>query len=181
MNDATHRVWVGGGYADVPVASMRGEALVVPTIAAIVVEESARDRILLQRRDKPREATRGLLEIPMGRWRAGETPAVAVAREVEEETGLTVTAVLDAGRRYETAPKWPNLVLSPAAITLGVGGAYPALVLAFTCLAAGVPRAEEGWTCEPRWVPIPEVERLLEDPGGFTGPAHGILTAWLGR
>ena len=49
---------------------------------------SNRRRILLQRRDKPGEVVRGRWEVPGGRWRAGERPDVAVAREVEEETGV---------------------------------------------------------------------------------------------
>lgn len=178
---ATHRVWVGDGYADLPVAAMRGEALVVPSIAAIVLEEPGRQRMVVQRRDKPGEATRGLLEIPMGRWRAGEDPATALTREVAEETGLRVTEVLEPSRRHEPTRNWPNLVVSPSVVTIGVEGAYPALVLAFTCTAQGEPRPEEGWTSDPRWVPIAEVEAMLQDPEMFTAPAYGILTTWLGR
>jgi 8-oxo-dGTP pyrophosphatase MutT (NUDIX family) len=180
MSEATHRVWVGDRYADVTVASMRDEALVVPAVAGIVLEAPRRDRLLLQRRDKPGEATRGLLEIPTGRWRAGEDLTAALTREVAEETGLVVTEVVDAARRVETTPHWPNQMVTPTAVALGVEGAYPALVLAFVCLAEGQPHHEAGWTAEPRWVPLPEVEALLEDPGAFTAPTYGILTTWLG-
>jgi 8-oxo-dGTP pyrophosphatase MutT (NUDIX family) len=160
---------------------MRDEALVVPAVAGIVLEAPRRDRLLLQRRDKPGEATRGLLEIPTGRWRAGEDLTAALAREVAEETGLVVTAVVDAVRRVETRPQWPNQLLAPTAVAVGVEGAYPALVLAFVCLAEGQPRREAGWTADPRWVPLPEVEALLADPSAFTTPTYGILTAWLGE
>ena len=179
MSDATHRVWVGDRCADLPVASMRGEALVVPAVAAVVLEAPDMSRLVLQRRDKPGEATRGLLEIPTGRWRAGEDVETALAREVAEETGLVVLGLLETPRRVETAPHWQNLVLNPVAVTVGVEGAYPALVLAFTCIARGEPRPEKGWTSEPRWVPIAEVEEMLRDPGAFTAPAYGILTTWL--
>jgi 8-oxo-dGTP pyrophosphatase MutT (NUDIX family) len=181
MSDATHRVWVGDRYADLPVASMRGEALVVPAVAAIVLEAPDLGRMVLQRRDKAGEATRGLLEIPTGRWRAGEDLETALAREVAEETGLVVRSVLQSPRRVETVPQWQNLVLDPVAVTVGVEGAYPALVLAFTCTAQGEPRPEEGWTSDPRWVPIAEVEAMLQDSEMFTAPAYGILTTWLGR
>lgn len=181
MSDATHRVWVGDRFADLPVASMRGEALVVPAVAAIVLEAPDLGRMVLQRRDKAGEATRGLLEIPTGRWRAGEDLEAALAREVAEETGLAVLSVLQTSRRVETAPYWQNLVLSPVAVTIGVEGAYPALVLAFACTAQGEPRPEAGWTSDPRWVPIAEVEAMLQNRGAFTAPTYGILTTWLGR
>jgi 8-oxo-dGTP pyrophosphatase MutT (NUDIX family) len=158
---------------------MRGEALVVPAVAGIVLEAPRRDRLILQRRDKPGEATRGLLEIPTGRWRAGEDLTAALTREVAEETGLVLTEVVDGARRVETTPHWPNQLLAPAAVAIGVDGAYPALVLAFVCVAEGRPRHEPGWTAEPRWVSVAEVAALLEDPSAFTTPSYGILTRWL--
>ena len=77
----TYPVWVDGGWLDVKVPEMGGEALVVPNVAAIVLNES-RTAMILQRRDKAGEPVRGKLEIPGGRWAAGESPDVAVAREV---------------------------------------------------------------------------------------------------
>ena len=83
MSDMTHPVLVDGRWVHLPVAAMGGEALVLPNVAALVHPPGSPDSILLQRRDKPGEAVRGRLEIPMGRWRAGETPAEAVVREME--------------------------------------------------------------------------------------------------
>jgi 8-oxo-dGTP diphosphatase len=86
-------VWIDDRWLDVSVPEMGGEALVVPNVGAIVLDEAG-ERLLLQRRDKPGEPVQGLLEVPGGRWRAGEAPDRAVAREVEEETGVELVAPL---------------------------------------------------------------------------------------
>ena len=106
MSSGRARIWSGREWIEAPVASMNDEALVVPNIAAIVLRDDQGTGILLQRRDKP-EVVRGLLEIPTGRWRAGETPAQALRREVAEETGLEVRSIAGEGRRWEVHPHWP--------------------------------------------------------------------------
>ncbi len=177
----TSRVWSGDGWLDMPVAGMAGEALVVPNVAALVVPDRDAAAVVLQRRDKQGEAVRGRLELPMGRWRAGETAAEALRREVAEETGLEVTEILGPPPRVvEAGPAWPFEILEPAAVSVGVAGAYPALHLAFVCLAAGTPRPQPGESADPRWYSLDEVRELLGTPGRFTGPALAILTRWLG-
>jgi 8-oxo-dGTP pyrophosphatase MutT (NUDIX family) len=178
MSDGTHDAWVDGRWVEVPVAAMEGEALVVPVIAGLVFPDERRDRILLQRRDK-QDAVRGRWEIPMGRWRAGETPEEALAREVEEETGLRVVRVEAPAVRHEAAPGRPFLALEPITVTVGVAGAYPALHLCFACLADGEPRALMGETADPRWIAVENLEEMLEDPAAFTGPTLAILRTWL--
>jgi 8-oxo-dGTP pyrophosphatase MutT (NUDIX family) len=159
---------------------MAGEALVVPNVAAVVVPDERCAEVLLQRRDKPGEVVRGRLELPSGRWRAGETAEEAVRREVVEETGLEVEAVLaPSALRVHADPSRPFEVVFPAAVSVGVAGAYPALHLAFVCVARGRPVARPGESADPRWYPVDEVRRLLEDPARFTGPALAILTAFL--
>ncbi len=90
---ADYPVWTGKEWIQVEIPAMEGEALVVPNVAAVAYSED-RSRLVLQRRDKPGEAVRGRLEVPGGRWRAGESPEEAVLREVFEETGLTVVEML---------------------------------------------------------------------------------------
>jgi len=178
MTGGRHRVRLDDGWVEVPVAAMGDESLVVPVVAALVFPDERRDRILIQRRDKP-DAVRGRWEIPMGRWRAGETPGEAVAREVAEETGLSVQSVEAPAHRHQASPGRPFLALKPLAVTVGVAGAYPALHLAFACIAEGEPREAPGETADPRWVPITELESMLEDPAAFTGPTLAILRTWL--
>jgi 8-oxo-dGTP pyrophosphatase MutT (NUDIX family) len=178
MSDPTVPVWWDGRWIQAPVAGMGGEALVVPNIAALVLREGTGD-LLLQRRDKP-EVVRGLLEIPTGRWRAGETPWEALSREVAEETGLTVRSMTGEGRRLEVHPGRPVQALQPAAVVVGSSGAYPALLVAFACLADGDPRPLPGETADPRWYALDEVRALLADPAQFTATAYAVLVAWLG-
>jgi 8-oxo-dGTP pyrophosphatase MutT (NUDIX family) len=173
-------VWTGDGFSDLPVAGMAGEALVVPNVAALVVPELGSDRVLLQRRDKPGEAVRGRLEIPTGRWRAGESPEQALRREVAEETGLIVSDVVGAGRRVGEDPRRPNVIADPEVVTVGVEGAYPALLLAFVCVAPGIPRPQPGETLDPEWYLHQEVRDRLRTPASFTGAAYAVLTHWLG-
>jgi 8-oxo-dGTP pyrophosphatase MutT (NUDIX family) len=173
-------VWSGREYVEMPVASMKDETLVVPNIAAIVLSDDEGSAILLQRRDKP-EVVRGLLEIPTGRWRAGETPAQALRREVGEETGLEVRSIAGEGRRWEVHPHWPVWAAAPAAVVVGAEGAYPALLVTFACVAPGEPRALPGETAEPRWYPRAEVLALLRsEPRQFTAVAFAALASWLG-
>jgi 8-oxo-dGTP pyrophosphatase MutT (NUDIX family) len=177
MSDVTVPVWWEGHWIEAPVAAMGGEAVVVPNVAALVLREGTGE-LLLQRRDKA-EVVRGLLEIPTGRWRAGETPWEALRREVAEETGLVVRSMSGEGRRLEVHPGRPVYALQPAAVVVGAAGAYPALLVAFTCLAEGEPRPLPGETADPRWYPIDEVRALLDEPAQFTGVAHAVLAAWL--
>jgi len=172
-------IWSGRDWVEAPVASMKEETLVVPNIAAIVLADEAGSAILLQRRDKP-EVVRGLLEIPTGRWRAGETPAQALRREVGEETGLQVRSIAGEGRRHEVHPKWPVWAAEPAAVVVGAEGAYPALLVTFTCVAEGEPRALPGETADPRWYSMDQVRALLAHPEQFTAAAYAVLAGWLG-
>ena len=173
-------IWSGREWVEAPVAAMKDEALVVPNIAAIVLRDEAGSALLLQRRDKP-EPVRGLLEIPTGRWRAGETPAEALRREVAEETGLQVRSIQGEGRRWEVHPRWPVWSVAPAAVVVGAEGAYPALLVTFACVAEGEPRPLPGETADPRWHTPDEVRAMLrDDPRQFTAVAHAALAAWLG-
>jgi len=176
---ARHPVWTGDGFTALPVASMSGEALVVPNVAALVLEAEQGDRVLLQRRDKPGEIVRGRLEIPTGRWRAGESPTEALRREVVEETGLVVESIAGAGRRVAEDPRRPSVVAEPAVVTVGVEGAFPALLVAFVCTARGTPRGCSGESRDPAWYPLPQVRAMLATPGQFTDATFAVLSGWL--
>jgi 8-oxo-dGTP pyrophosphatase MutT (NUDIX family) len=177
---ARYRVRSGGEWIDVPVADLGGEALVVPNVAALVVPDRRAESVLLQRRDKEGEVVRGRLELPSGRWRAGETVEQAVRREVAEETGLEIVEILGPPAKTVCVERErPYQILEPAVVTVGVGGAYPALHLTYLCIAPGDPVARAGETRDPRWYGLAEVRRLLEEPALFTGPTYAVLTAWL--
>ena len=66
----------------------------MPCVGAVVLDDAG--RLLLVRRG--REPSRGLWSLPGGRVEPGESDAVAVAREVLEETGLLVEVGAVVGR-----------------------------------------------------------------------------------
>ncbi|OLF16423.1 NUDIX domain-containing protein [Actinophytocola xanthii] len=69
-------------------------------VGAIIHDPSG--RLLLVRRGTP--PSQGLWSIPGGRVEQGETDLLAVAREVEEETGLVVSPGRLVGRVEREAP-----------------------------------------------------------------------------
>ena len=157
------------------------DGLVLPIVSALVFESTGQERILLQRRDKPDEPVRGLLELPGGRWEAGERPDTAVAREVFEETAVVLTAVaaavtVSSGRGGDTA------TAIPIAVVNGTGDGFPSLHVLFECYGEGDPRPVPGETSDPRWWPVADVLSLLEsDPGAFVPHTEAMLRAGLGR
>jgi 8-oxo-dGTP pyrophosphatase MutT (NUDIX family) len=154
--------------------------LVLPIVSALVYDSIERRRVLLQRRDKPGEPVRGLLELPGGRWEAGERPDTAIAREVLEETGVTVTAVAAAVTLLRR-PDENVATAVPLAVVNGIEGAFPSMHVLFECYGEGEPRPEPGQTADPRWWPVAEVRELVEtDPGAFIAHTEAMLRAALG-
>lgn len=102
-------------------------------------------RILLVRRGRPPGV--GLWSVPGGRVEPGETDAVAVAREVREETGLAVTAGALLGSVVRQGPEVVYDIFDYAA---GVTGGE---------LRAGDDAADA------RWFTVPELDALPLTPG----------------
>jgi 8-oxo-dGTP pyrophosphatase MutT (NUDIX family) len=159
---------------------MGGEALVVPNVAAIVLSED-RTSLLLQRRDKPGEPVRGRLEVPGGRWRAGEAPEDAVAREVREEAGIDLVAPISGTGRVEIAEHRSCGLARPIAVVNGLEGVYPSMHVVFECVGAGEAVGQPGETADPRWWPLQDVRALLnEDPDQFVDQTRAMLAAYFG-
>jgi 8-oxo-dGTP diphosphatase len=99
-------------------AAAMGEAGPTAGVGAVIVDA---DRILLVRR--ARGAYAGYWAVPGGRQRLGETMRAAVAREVLEETGLTVSVddpvwagdIVDPGE----PPQWHFAIVDFAATVTG--------------------------------------------------------------
>jgi A/G-specific adenine glycosylase len=110
-----------------------------PHVFASVIALSHRGRWLVQRRPS-RGLLGGLWELPGGKIEPGESPEVAVRRELREETGLTVGAVEPVG---------------------SVRHAYSHFTVTLHVFRATVPdRAGARASADRRWVTRPEFDRL---------------------
>jgi 8-oxo-dGTP pyrophosphatase MutT (NUDIX family) len=172
-------MWDGDEEVTVRVPVSGGENVMVPVVRAIVRSLDDADLIILQRRDDPSESVRGRIEIPGGRWQAGESPEAAVTREVVEETGIEVVRImgvtidrLDDRRAIAS--------VSPLTIAAGVDGAFPAVHVVLVVDARGEPRPEPGESADVRWWHIDAVRVAMEtDRMGFIPSTYAALEAYL--
>ncbi len=180
MDSENYRFFYGGEWFEVELPTSDGEGLIIPNVSALVFRNDAKRELLLQRRDKPGEAIRGKLEIPSGRWRAGETPQEALLREVAEETGISLARTEVSPTEYGTAPAL-YVASHPLFVVSGFDGGYPALLVVYECIAGGGElRPQPGETREPGWFAIEEVKRELSaNPDNFTPPAYAVLSEYL--
>ncbi|MFN8548902.1 MAG: NUDIX domain-containing protein [Candidatus Eisenbacteria bacterium] len=152
-----------------------GERWAIPFVKALIRAPAA-PVILLQRREKP-DRYRGRLELPGGRVRMDESLVDAVAREVLEESGLTVRRVFPEGVERSdcfgaSARASIPLVVAEAMTPSGlVVGHY------FACEAEGEPRATvEG--SEHQWLTLDELyRRVTEAPEDFATLDRAALSA----
>lgn len=165
----------GGGSASDP-------ELVIPIVSAVVYDSTARRSILLQRRDKPGEPVQGRLELPGGRWEAGERPDVAIAREIVEETGIAVTAVAAGVTVRRGAPDGGTATALPLAVVTGIDGGFSSMHVLFECYGEGTPRPVPGETADTRWWRVEEVLDLLDtEPTAFIPHTEAMLLVALAR
>lgn len=177
-----HSIWDGLAEVEVAVPVSGGENVMVPIIRAVVARVDDSRTILLQRRDIPDEPVRGKLEIPGGRWRAGESPIAALTREIDEETGLSISSVQGVG--IDEVDQHRRLALvEPLVVVAGTVGTFPAIHVVLRAQADGDPVDAPGETVDVRWWPIRDVvEAIGRDPDGFipsSRVAIGAYVAWL--
>lgn len=126
--------------------------------------------ILMQTRQKEGgDDTNGKLEIPAGKVREYECVYDALRREVMEETGLTLTAIMGEPEA-KPAEVAGNLTVSftPYCTTQNLCGAYSILLHTFLCCAEGEPLTSTDETQNIGWMPIDLLrERLSEYPEDF--------------
>jgi ADP-ribose pyrophosphatase YjhB (NUDIX family) len=116
----------------------------IPCVGAVV--HDGHGRLLLVRRANPPAA--GAWSLPGGRVEAGEVDAVAVRREVLEETGL----VVDVGRRAGTVER-----------VAAAGATY--VITDYVATVSGGQLAAEDDAVDVGWFTGPEVRRLPTSPG----------------
>ncbi|MUK03283.1 NUDIX domain-containing protein [Vibrio cholerae] len=137
------------------------DPLWLPGVGGVVFD--AEGQVLLGRR-----ADTGAWTIITGMVEPGEEPAVALRREVEEETGVVVEVeyLLGAG------------VVGP--VTFPNGDVCSFLNLDFRCrYVSGTARVNDDESADVRWFPLdalPELNprhlALVQDAGGFDGVAR---------
>lgn len=125
---------------------------VIPCVGAIISD--AAGRLLLIKRGH--EPGKGLWSLPGGRVEAGETDEQAVAREVREETGLTVAVGQLAG-----AVRWAG----PDGSVLDIRD-YAATVTGGT-LAAGDDADEARWVGRAELSALPLTSGLVDALTGW--------------
>ncbi len=123
-----------------------GETL-VPCVGAVVHDASGR-LLLVRRRNEP---GRGRWSLPGGRVEPGETDEAALAREVGEETGLTVRAKALVGTVRRKAPDGRTFDIRDYAAT-ALGGE----------LRAGDDATEVAFVDAATFASLPLVARLAE-------------------
>ena len=126
--------------------------------------------ILLQTRQKADgDDTNGKLEIPAGKVREYECVYAALRREVMEETGLSVTEIVDEQLRKDVEVAGNHTVsFVPYCTTQNLCGAYSILLHTFVCRAEGEPLVATNETQNIGWTPIDAVRaRLTAHPEDF--------------
>ncbi len=175
----SYRMWDGDGYVTIDVPRSGREGVMIPVVRAVVRSADDPDLVLLQRRDEPSESVRGRLEIPGGRWKAGEAPADAVAREVLEETGVVVSSV----EGVTADPIGGNASIAtvrPLSISVGVDGAFPAVHVVLLATGSGTPRPEPGATADVKWWHVDDLRaELVRDREGFVPASYAALKVYM--
>lgn len=119
--------------------------------------------LLLQVRNKPYEGGTSI-ELPGGRVEEYESLVAALRREIREETGLELSFIEGLEMRIETNGADANVeCLQPFAVYQTLRGPVDSMGVYFLCRADGqlLDRGDE--TERPRWVPVPEISRWLDD------------------
>ena len=131
----------------------------------LIVLNADRSRVLLNREFRP-AVGRVVYNFPAGLIDAGETPAQAAARELREETGLTLTRTLAVwGRAYG------SVGLSNESSVVCVGEADD------TAPFGG--RHDPAEEIEPVWAARGEAQQIVQS-GAVTARAQLFLALWAG-
>ncbi|SEN26653.1 NUDIX domain-containing protein [Actinacidiphila rubida] len=138
-----------------------GSAASTLLVAAVIVHDAARDRIVVLRRGRGSSFGHGLWDLPLGKVEPGEPVTAAAVRELREETGLVV------------APEALTLahVLHAGAGT-GTPHGYLTVVFAATAWSGEPENREPDRHDDVRWA---ELDSL---PREFVPSTEKIVRAW---
>ena len=131
------------------------EPVPVPCVGAVIHDE--RGRVLLVRR--AHEPGAGLWSVPGGRIEASESAMQAVAREVREETGLTVSVGQRLGQVLRPGPENTLFVIEDFACQVSTDPGMPASAAA---LSAGDDATAAAWFTRRQLRQLPQVSGLWQ-------------------
>lgn len=151
---------------------MEKEVFALPAVAAIIVgEDMGSEYIVIQRRVKEGGGIyNGMLEIPAGKIRQGESVFDALRREVMEETGLSVIEISGEAEAVKCFNGYRVYELEPFFTSQNLEGGYSIILLTFICRAEGKLLEKTNESEAMRRVSFGELEKLLES-GSFL-PMH---------
>lgn len=151
------------------------EAFAIPCVGAIISQEvGGVPCILLQERRKPSAGREnGMLEVAAGKIREYENVFDALRREVHEETGLTLTHIQgEESSVRRVVNGYEVLSLTPFCVTQNLSGGYSILLHSFICQAEGSLSAQKDETANLRWMPLTELQQMLEQQPEAFYPLH---------
>lgn len=158
------------------------EQLVIANVYGIVLSvHASTPSLLLQKRWKPDSdpVNSGRWELPGGKWRAWEPAQDCVRREVAEESGIRVEQFRRVVVTTDHNGQRVQLV-EPAALVQMVDGPYPSVIVVLEATGSGEPSQRGDGSRDARWLPLPELERLLRtERETFTPLSLAAIEAWL--
>ncbi len=137
---------------------------VIGGVMHILVQERYKD-------DAPSED--GLIEIPAGKIREFENIYDCLRREIKEETGLEVVEIEgETSSMVFESNGYKVLSYEPFASSQNIEGTYPIMVQTFICKVKGDLVASTNETRFLRWIPLGELEDILEYKCNRLYPMH---------
>ncbi|UWU19473.1 NUDIX domain-containing protein (plasmid) [Rhizobium sullae] len=159
------------------------EELSIPNVYGLVYKHgSNKTQILLQERWKPQsdKQNSGKIELPGGKLRAFEAVTDCLTREVQEETGIKLTRILDKSFRFDISSKDAVLTVYPTIVSQYVVGPYPSLLLVISCEGEGTPKSFGDGTKNAKWWNVTEaLATASSNPDLITPLTLGVFRSQL--
>lgn len=134
------------------------ESFAQPVISIIIEHKMLAGRVLLQKRTKGEpKLLRGLLELPQGRLRKGESLVSCARRELSEETGLHNFRLSGKAARSNILGETLETIQTVAVVETGQ---HSYLGIGVIGSADGTPRGSSE-SADPRWYSRDQILRLI--------------------
>lgn len=161
---------------------MPSETLVLPNVYGLIKRRDGTG-VLIQRRWKPQTDpdNLGKWELPGGKWRAGESAADCLRRELREECGIDVSSIeglfaqhRHLGQQVETS--------SPTLLVQMLTGTTPSVLAVYSGYSDEQPAAQGDGARDANYMDVSELKSALRHhPDTFTALSFAALTELLSR